>query len=121
VDNEILYWKKVLIRIIEIIKFPSSRWLAFRGTNEHIGIKDNGHFLGAIELLTQFYPLIASLVEQFADSGKGIPSYLSETIYEKVIIKIYKSLQMLSWQNWKGENITLLLLTTPLIFLMWIN
>lgn len=91
-DNEILYWKKVLIRIIEIIKFLSSRGLAFRGTNEHIGMKDNGNFLGAVELLSQFDPFFASHVEQFADSGKGIPSYLSKTIYEEVIIKIHKSL-----------------------------
>lgn len=113
-DNEILYWKKVLIWIIEIIKFLSSRGLAFRGTNEHIGMKDNGNFLGAVELLTRFDPFIASHVEQFADSRKGIPSYLSKTIYEEVIIKIHKSLTNVILAELKrGKYYSIIVDSTP--------
>jgi len=114
VDNEILYWKKVLIRIIKISKFLSSRGLAFRGTNQHIGMKDNGNFLGAVELLTQFDPFIASHVEQFADLGKGIPSYLSKTIYEEVIIKIHKSLtNVILAELKKGKYYSIIVDSTP--------
>lgn len=78
-------------------------------------MKDNGNFLGAVELLTQFNPFIASHVEQFADSGKGIPSYqLSKTIYEEVIIKIHKSLTNVILAKLKrGKYYSIIVDSTP--------
>lgn len=48
--NEIKYWKAVLNRVVEIIKYLTSKGLALRGSDEHIGSLQNGNFLGAVEL-----------------------------------------------------------------------
>src|SRR5713101_6292033 len=57
-SNNINYWKNILVRIVEVIKFLSSRGLPLRGNNQIIGNINNGNYLGCIELLAKFYPLL---------------------------------------------------------------
>jgi hypothetical protein len=47
-------WKAVLERLIPIVLFLSRNNLTFRGTLDKLMTKDNGNFLGLIELLGQF-------------------------------------------------------------------
>jgi len=85
ITNEIKYWSAVLNRVIEIVKYLTSRRLALRGSDEYIGSLNNGHFLGAVELLAKFDPFMSNHVAQCGNSGKGVPSYLSKTIYEELL------------------------------------
>ncbi|XP_065664748.1 uncharacterized protein LOC136086380 [Hydra vulgaris] len=62
------YWKAVLHRIVEVIKFFGAKGLSFR------------------ELLAQFDPFIAQHIEKYGNRGKGTPSYLSSTIYEELLL-----------------------------------
>jgi len=48
-----VYWRTLLGRIIEVIKFLSERGLAFRSSDEIIGSPDNGNYLGLLELIEQ--------------------------------------------------------------------
>lgn len=79
------YWKEVLRRLIAVIITLAERGLPFRGTNEHFGVPDNGNYLGLLELVAQFDPFLKSHIDNFADRGKGNPSYLSKTISEELI------------------------------------
>ncbi|KAE9521362.1 hypothetical protein AGLY_018242 [Aphis glycines] len=92
ITNEIKYWSAVLNRVIEIIKYLTSRGLSLRGSDEHIGSLHNGNFLGAIELLAKFDPFMSNHVAQYGNAGKGVPSYLSKTIYEELIILMHKKI-----------------------------
>lgn len=83
---EVNYWISVLTRVVEIIKYLASRGLAFRGADERLNSLQNGNFLGAIELLAKFDPFMASHITRYGNAGRGIPSYLSKTIYEELII-----------------------------------
>ncbi|XP_025420257.1 zinc finger MYM-type protein 1-like [Sipha flava] len=65
VTDEINYWKAVLHRVVEVIKFLGAKGLSFRGDNEQFNKINNGNFLG---------------------TGKGTPSYLSSTIYEELLL-----------------------------------
>ncbi|XP_065671624.1 uncharacterized protein LOC136089510 [Hydra vulgaris] len=80
------YWKAVLHRIVEVIKFLGAKGLSFRGDNEQFNKINNGNFLGTLELLAKFDPFIAQHVEKYGNRGKGTPSYLSSTIYEELLL-----------------------------------
>lgn len=70
-ENEMTYWRKVLFRIVEVIKFLSSRGLAFRGRDEKLGSTHNGNFLGTLELVAKFDPFLKEHMEQFGNKGRG--------------------------------------------------
>lgn len=71
-ENEITYWRKVLRRIVEVIKFLSSRGLAFRDNNQILGSKQNGNFLGIIELVSKFDPFLEAHLSRYGNKGKGL-------------------------------------------------
>ena len=51
-------WKKLLTRIIDVVIFLGGRGLAFRGSSLRIGDVHNGNFLGLLELLAHYDPLL---------------------------------------------------------------
>lgn len=71
-ENEMSYWKKVLLRVVEAVKFLASRALAFRGHDEILGSKHNGNFLGCLELLAKFDPFLEEHISRFGNKGKGM-------------------------------------------------
>ena len=51
-------WCNVLKRIIVAVHFLKERDLAFSGTSHRIGDPNNGNFLGVIELLSRWDPIL---------------------------------------------------------------
>lgn len=86
ITNEMNYWKAVLKRIVEVIKFIGVRGLSFRGDSEQFGKFNNGNFLGILELLAKFDPFNAQHIEKYGNAGRGTTSYLSSTIYEELLL-----------------------------------
>lgn len=85
---EVQYWRNVLLRVVEVVKFLTSRGLPFHGENEILGTTNNGNFLGCIELLCKFDPFMADHVARFGNKGRGVPSYLSSTTVNEVILQL---------------------------------
>ncbi|XP_065658629.1 uncharacterized protein LOC136083152 [Hydra vulgaris] len=85
IKREFNYWSAILNRIAAVIRFLAGRGLAFRGHNEVIGSSNNGNYLGMLELLTQFDPVLKQHIDTFANTGKGNVNYLSKTICEELI------------------------------------
>ena len=79
------YWMKVLLRIVETIKFLSERKLAFRGTEERIGSRNNGNYLGCLELIAKFDPFLKKHLDDHANKGHSHTSYLLKDICEEFI------------------------------------
>ena len=52
--KEKIHWKQVLIRIIAIVKCLAKNSISFCGTRERIYEKNNGNFLGLIEMIAEF-------------------------------------------------------------------
>jgi len=48
----------LLQRILDVVMFLGERGLAFRGDSEKIGDTHNGNFLGIVELLARYDPLL---------------------------------------------------------------
>ena len=84
-DKEImsqkLMWRELLKRIVDVILFLGERSLAIRGSPQRIGCSNNGNFLGIIELLSHYDPLLREHVTKVAETqkaGKRLPAhYLS--------------------------------------------
>ena len=79
------YWIKVLQRVVSIIKFFSSRGMAFRSENENTGSQHNGNYLGVLELIAQYDPFLSSHLAKYGYQGRGRPPYLSSIICEEII------------------------------------
>ncbi|XP_065664392.1 zinc finger MYM-type protein 1-like [Hydra vulgaris] len=69
---------------LDSASFLAGRGLAFRGNNEVIGSSNNGNYLGMLELLTQFDPVLKQHIDTFANKGKDNVNYLSKTICEEL-------------------------------------
>jgi hypothetical protein len=61
-EKEKEHWRKVLFRIVAIVKFLGKHNLAFRGHNYKLYEDSNGNFLGLIEMLAEFDPVIQERV-----------------------------------------------------------
>ncbi|XP_050066946.1 zinc finger MYM-type protein 1-like [Aphis gossypii] len=79
------YWIDILKRVVEAIRFLSTRGLAFRGSHEVIGVTDNGNYLGILELIAKFDPVLKAHIENYGNKGRGSVSYISKTICEELI------------------------------------
>ena len=84
-ESERKYWREVLKRAVEVIKFLSARGLAFRGEDEIFGSERNGNYLGILELMAKFDPFLSQHIERYGGAGSGVASYLSKTICEELI------------------------------------
>lgn len=65
---KVKYWKDLLKRILAVVLFLGERGLAFRGSSTNIGDHNNGNFLGMIQLLSQFDPVLEGHVAKVKQS-----------------------------------------------------
>ena len=54
IRSEVLKWKLILTRMLDLTLFLAERGLPFRGNSEKIGDPHNGLFLGICELLARY-------------------------------------------------------------------
>lgn len=52
------HWKEVLVRIIDVVKCLAKNILDFCGTNEKLYEESNGYFLGIIQMIAEFDPVM---------------------------------------------------------------
>ena len=64
----------------------AERGSGFPGSDETAGFPKNGNFLGPLDLIAKFDPLLANHLEQHGSCVRGRPSYLSKTICDELII-----------------------------------
>lgn len=64
-NQEKEYWQEVLERVVSVIKFLSSRGLAFRGDTEQLFHQQNGNYLGILELIAQYDPFLSAHLAQY--------------------------------------------------------
>lgn len=112
-NSEKLHWRGVLERLIEIIQFLAQRNLAFRGTDEKLNTPNNGNFLGLVQLVAKFDPVLLEHCRRINNNetnehylGNIIQNELIQLISSKVLKEI-----MLGIKN--SKYYTVLLDCTP--------
>lgn len=70
ITTEISKWKELLQRIIDVVLFLGERGLSFRGDTHVIGDVHNGNFLGIIELISHYDPVLREHVTKVQESQK---------------------------------------------------
>ncbi|XP_065667570.1 uncharacterized protein LOC136087881 [Hydra vulgaris] len=79
------YWRNVLSRCVATIALLCERGLPLRGSNEVVSSRENGNYLGILELIGQFDPFLSQHICTHGNRGRGHTSYLSKTICEELI------------------------------------
>ncbi|CAN0925948.1 Zinc finger MYM-type protein 1 [Linum grandiflorum] len=98
-EKEQCHRRNVLLRIISMVKFLAKRNIAFRGSNEKLFENSNGNFLGLVEMLNEFDPVIQEHVHRITNDEihhhylghkiqNGIILLLANSIKSKIIGKI---------------------------------
>ncbi|CAH9105007.1 unnamed protein product [Cuscuta europaea] len=83
-EKEKEHWRKML-RIVSVVKFLAKHNLAFRGTNKKLYQNSNGNFLGLIEMLEEFDPVVQEHVQHIKNDEIHY-HYLGHRIQNELIL-----------------------------------
>ncbi|GBM01702.1 Zinc finger MYM-type protein 5 [Araneus ventricosus] len=92
-------WHKVFERLVATVQFLAERNLPFRGSEEHIGTPHNGNFLGVVEFLGKFDPIMQDHLEKILNKeiqdhylGKNIQNDLinimGQAVQQEIVSRI---------------------------------
>ncbi|KAL4101295.1 hypothetical protein QTP88_021315 [Uroleucon formosanum] len=98
IEKEKTHWKNVMIRIISVIHYLAKHNSSFRGFTDVIYEKNNGKFLGLIEMLGKFDPVIIEHLQRIKNKETHI-HYLGHDIQNDLIEVMAKEVQKTIIQN----------------------
>lgn len=70
IQSEKSKWKLILKRILDVVLTLGERGLSFQGESSMIGDTNNGNFLGIIELLSRYDPILQDHVSKVREAQK---------------------------------------------------
>ncbi|KAL7384364.1 hypothetical protein ABVT39_000756 [Epinephelus coioides] len=86
---EVNRWKEVLTRLIAIVNHLAERNLAFRGHSDRLFEPGNGNFLGQVQLMAQFDPIMREHLRR-SQAKELSDNYLSKHLQNELISLVAK-------------------------------
>lgn len=97
IKKEELHWRAVLERLLQIVQYLAERNQAFRGSSEKLGDPQNGNFLGLVEMIARFDPVLCEHTRRIKDNeiadhylGKNMHNEFIQLLGNEVLQKIKK-------------------------------
>ncbi|XP_042387582.1 zinc finger MYM-type protein 1-like [Zingiber officinale] len=84
IKKDTKHWKHIMLRIVAVVKCLAIHNLAFRGTHDKIYEDSNGNFLGLLEMIADFDPIMQEHFRLIQDK-KIHYHYLSHKIQNELI------------------------------------
>ena len=91
-------WRGVLERLLAIVQFLAKNNMAFRGTEEKLNAPNNGNFLGLVQLVAKFDPVLQEHVRRISNDeihdhylGKRMQNEFIQLISNHVLKEILAS------------------------------
>ena len=84
IKKDTIHWKEVSIRIIALVKCLAEYDVPFRGSNEKLYTKSNGNFLGIMQMIAEFDPVMKEHFRRIKDKETHY-HYLSHKIQNELI------------------------------------
>ena len=98
--SETKRWNLLFQRLVAIVQFLAERNLAFRWSIERIGEPSNGNFLGLVELLAKFDPVMGEHLQCVTNAeihdhylGKRIQNELITVVADAVVNAILRDIK----------------------------
>jgi len=113
IEKEQNHWKNVLIRILSLIQFLASNNDSFRGSSDVLYTKNNGKFLGLIEMLAKFDPVILEHVSRIKNKETYV-HYLGYEIQDELIKMMAAEVKQRIIDSIKtAKYFSIIMVTTP--------
>lgn len=84
IEAEKSHWRAVLERLLAIIQYLAARNLPLRGSSDRLFERQNGNFLGLVELFAKFEPVLKEHIRRIKDNEVA-DHYLGKTIQNEFI------------------------------------
>ncbi|XP_022553099.1 uncharacterized protein LOC106383362 [Brassica napus] len=84
IEKENNHWRELLLRLFSVVEYLAKSNIAFRGSNDKIGQENNGNFLGNIEMIGKFDPVMREHIRRIT-KGETRYHYLSYKIQNELI------------------------------------
>ncbi|XP_013639654.1 PREDICTED: zinc finger MYM-type protein 1-like [Brassica oleracea var. oleracea] len=112
-NKEKKHWRDVLLRIIALVKGLAKQNVAFRGSSDKIYVDGNGNFLGMVEVLADFDPVMKEHVRRI-EKHETHYHYLSHRIQNELTDMLGNEIkQMILKKIRYAKYFSVILDTTP--------